>query len=623
MPKVRLDGWAADAGDNQRLESMNRPAPSATPPASAAPAAVRRFARFELVELIGGSSLSMAWWVRDPRDGAEKVMMAPRVQPSGAGAVERWQSAVQRGGRLDHPALIRPAELGDHQGWPFAIYRPEGRPLSQRLSGPVMPGAPHDVAAMTADLCRALARAHLGGVVHGDLQAWNVWVTGPERVKLMGIEVAGVAGDEAAKLPAGEHRETVRLRELAARDVSAVGVLLNWLLTGRPPLGLTDVVNVLAKLPPSGQELLRLPPPSELSLPIALRVIGNRATDRREAYRYRSAQAMLTALEGFLYARSNQGRSFLQEMRTKLRSVGGLPIVEESREALSKIESLLDERTSSVAELLLDDVSVAVEVLRSVNAAQQRDERRAGSSSVLTLHRAVAMLGLRGVRRVITGMKPWPGALKPFEADAFAQVIEQSRIAARVAQGLRPPGFDAEIVYLVTVLQSLGRLVLHYVFPEQAMQIRSVMAEGGERGGKSGRGWDAEINEETACLAVLGVDMDAITASALQHLGLDDSARTICRRIPINTNVQTTRQDDDLLRYTASCAIEAVDALQWPSDRAAIELSNVLQRYGRSLRIDLRALKRLLLPHGLDGDTLRSWVRRTPGATMDPEDDLL
>jgi non-specific serine/threonine protein kinase len=584
---------------------------------------VRRFARFELIELIGGSSLSMAWWVRDPRDGLDKVMVAPRVQPSGDGAVESWQQAVQRGARMDHPVLLRPAELGDHQRWPFAIYRPEGRPLSHRLAVPGAPGVPHEVAAIIAELCRALSRAHLGGVVHGDLQPWNVWVVGTDRVKLIGTEVAFGVDGEAAKLPPGELRETVRVREVAARDIAAIGVLMNWLLTGRAPLGRSDVVEVLAKLPPTGQELLRLPPVAELALPPALRIICNRATDRREANRYRSARTLLTAVEGWLDARAGSGKGFLVEVRDKLRTGGGFPISPEARDAFSKIEALLDERTSAVAELLLEDLAVALEVLRSVNAAQQRDERRAASSSVLTLQRAVAMLGLRGVRRVTAGMKPWPGTLKPHEADAFERVIERCRSAARVAQGLRPPGFDAEIVYLVTVLQNLGRLVLNYLFPEQAAQLRGVMLQGGERGGPSGRGWDGEINEETACLAVLGVDMDAITGAALQFMGLDANARTICRRMPLGAAVHPSRQDDDQLRITASCAIEAVDALQWHPDRAAVELSTVLQRYSRALRVDLKTLKRLLLPHGLEGDTLRAWVRRTPGATLDPEDDLL
>jgi non-specific serine/threonine protein kinase len=447
-------------------------------------------------------------------------------------------------------------------------------------------------------------------------------LVGTDRIKLIGAEVAGFQG-EAEKLPPGDLRESVRVREVSARDIAAVGVLMNWLLTGRPPLGQSDIVEVLAKLPPAGDELLRLPPAAEMSLPTGLRVICNRATDRREANRYRSARTLLTAVEGWLDARAGNGKGFLVEVRDKLRTGGGFPISEEAREAFARIETLLDERTSAVAELLLDDLAVAVEVLRTINAAQQRDERRAGSSSVLTLQRAVAMLGLRGVRRVATGMKPWPGALKPHEADAFERVIEQCRSAARVAQGLRPPGYDAEIVYLVTVLQNLGRLVLHYLFPEHAAQVRGVMFQGGERGGPSGRSWDGEINEETACLAVLGVDMEAITGAALQYMGLDANARTICRRMPLGATVHPSRQDDEVLRITASCAIEAVDALQWAPDRAAVELSTVLQRYSRALRLDLRTLKRLLLPHGLEGTTVRAWVRRTPGATLDPEDDLL
>jgi non-specific serine/threonine protein kinase len=589
---------------------------------SAAAPAVRRFGRFELLELVGRSSLSMAWLVRDPRDRAEKLMWSPRTQPPGGEATLAWLREAERASRVGHPGVARPIETGDHQGWPFLLYRPEGRPLSVRLAASGAPGAPMEVAALFVSLCRALASAHDAGVIHGDLQPWSIWVVGLDKVRLHGFEVASPPM-VAAHLAPGDPRQAQRVREGVSRDLACLGVLLHWMLTGRAPWGRVDVSEVLDRVGPQGAEVLRLPVATELPLPKALRVIADRATDRRVAYRYRSVRTLLTALEGWLDEKSGSGRGFLLEVKERLRASGGLPIHEETRERFQRIEQLENEPTGVVADLMLDDLALCLELLRGVNAQQQRDERRAGSASVLTLKRAVAMVGLRGVRRVATGLKRWPGGLKPHEVAPLEKVMDRCRSAARVAQGLRPPGFDAEIVYVITVLQNLGRIVLHHLFPEQAGYVRSLMTQDSGLAGASVREGEVEMTEETACLAVLGVDMEAITAQALQFMGLDATARAICRRMPLGVTIHPSRVDDDLLRMTASCAIEAIDALQGSPQRTAVELSTVLQRYGRALRVDLPTLKRLLLPHGLEGAALRAWVARTPGARMDPGDDLL
>lgn len=605
-----------DHGDHNQGR-MSTASSSTTVPSTAA----RRFGRFDLIELLGRSRRAMAWRVHDPRDGSEKLLFAPRLQFSGDEEVRRWLQRTERAARIDHPAIVRPIESGQQQRWPYLLFQAEGRPLTLRLLQGMAPGIPQEVAHIVVGAGRALAAAHDAGACHGDLQPWSVWLVGQDRVRLLGLEVATPPQTTAGS---ATDPDAEWLREGVARDVKALGVLLNWQLTAQRPLGLEDVDEVLEKLSPQGRDVLQVAEDGHLNLPKALKVICNRATDRQDTFRYRSMRTLVTAVEGWLDARQGGGRGFLQEVKDKLRSGGGFPISNDAAERFSRIEQFEEERTSFLSEMLLDELPVAIELLRSINARQQRDERRAGTASVLTLKRAVALFGLRGVRRAATGLKRWPGTLKPHETAHFSQVMDQCHSAARIAQSLRPAGFDAEIVFVVTLLQNLGRLVLQYHFPEQASYVRSVMFRQPERvSDADDRRVDLEMSEETACFAVLGVDMDAITSVAQQHLGLDADARAICRRMPLGAPVHPSRKDDDLLRFTASCAIEAMDALQWPADRAAADLGQVLHRYGRILKIDLPALKRLLMPHGLDGETLRAWIRRTPYAKADPDDDFL
>jgi eukaryotic-like serine/threonine-protein kinase len=142
------------------------------------------------------------------------------------------------------------------------------------------------------------------------------------------------------------------------------------------------------------------------------------------------------------------------------------------------------------------------------------------------------------------------------------------------------------------LLQNLGRLLVQYHFPEEALQIRELM-----RPAPPSRAGDVDepgLNEETAAFAVLGADIESIGTAVLRHWGLDDAVLTIARRLPLGTAVHAPESDDDVLRSVASCANEAVDALDMSTPRMAAAVQRVAQRYGRALGFDARELQQAL-----------------------------
>jgi non-specific serine/threonine protein kinase len=77
------------------------------------------------------------------------------------------------------------------------------------------------------------------------------------------------------------------------------------------------------------------------------------------------------------------------------------------------------------------------------------------------------------------------------------------------------------------------------------------------------------------------------------------------RRFSLGSAVRTIENDDDMLRATASCANELVDALNLPARHSAAALQRVAQRYGRALGMTLRDLQLAAQgesPHGDDGN---------------------
>jgi eukaryotic-like serine/threonine-protein kinase len=108
---------------------------------------------------------------------------------------------------------------------------------------------------------------------------------------------------------------------------------------------------------------------------------------------------------------------------------------------------------------------------------------------------------------------------------------------------------------------------------------------------QGGQADEPGMTEEGASLAVLGVDIDALGAAVARHWGLDESVLHMIRRFSTGTPVRAIESDDDMLRATASCANELVDAVSLSARHSAAAMQRVAQRYGRALGMTLRDLQ--------------------------------
>ncbi|HMO47206.1 MAG TPA: HDOD domain-containing protein [Rubrivivax sp.] len=575
--------------------------PSATDPAADA-AAARHFGPFRLLALLGRSRRSMAWRVRDSRHGdagRECLLMLPRQQPADAAASLRWEQAVRRASRLQHPVIAWPLEIGAWQRWPYVLYDAGGwQTLAERTQR--QPLAPIEAAAVLSRALQALAFAHEGGVAHRDLQAWMLLVGEHGAVRVIGFEAgcelqARQAPPVAAPRTSLEALQLDEQRAAAVVDVLCAGLLLHQLLSGQAALAEPDLAAAAARLPPAGRDLVRLPWQTPLPVPEALRAIANRATDRQARQRYRSARALARALEGWMQT-EGPGRGPLAMLLDRLHSAGTLPAAPDVAARTARLAAMDRERTNELAQVVLQDPGWAFELLRAANSAQLRALQASGNGSVLTVRRAIAMLGIDGVRRAALGLRPWPGPLSADAAQALHDQMAAAKRAARVAQALRPAGYDAEVAALVTLLQNLGRLTAGYHFPDEWQQIRRLMCPAPPE--HPGDAEEAGMSEQAASYAVLGAGIEAIGAAVARHWGLDEAVLQLIRRLPSATPPRPADSDDELLRALASCANEAVDALPLPLPRRAAALRRVAQRYARVLRIGHRDLQEALNASG-------------------------
>ncbi|MDP9045003.1 MAG: HDOD domain-containing protein [Pseudomonadota bacterium] len=574
---------------------------SSSAPAHAAP--IRAFGRFELRRLLGKSTSSMVWLAYDPRAGSDVMLTLPRVQPADSGALELWQRNVRLAARLNHPHLATPTEIGVQDHWPFvAVDRTRGVTLSERLAQHPTP-KPAEAVAWICGALEGLAFAHEAGVAHLDLQLHSLLLDERGGVAVMALGAAGnaptttddaVRGKSIERSMAMDPSELRAQRALGARDLLACGVLLHHLLTGQPALEQPDTALVITRMAPLGRELVRLPWSTPLPIPEALRAIANRCTSGQERLRYRNPRTLLGALNGWLAAQSEDGGGPLALLADRLRTVGHLPALPGLALRVAHITRLESQRTDEIADQVLDDMALSFELLRTLNTAQVQGTQIQGNGPVLTLRRIISLIGVNGVRQAANALRTWPGPLSEPQAAALQATLDQVRLAGHLAQALRPPGYDAQVVYLITVLQNLGRLMARYHFADEAEQIEQLM-----KPGQGPREPDAPeqpgLSAEAAAFAVLGTDIESLGAVVGRQWGLGDDVMHMARRLPSDAAVRKPDTDVEVLRLTASLANDLVDVLHRQSGaRGAAALAQVAQHYGRALSITAREVTEAL-----------------------------
>ena len=556
---------------------------------------MRSVGRFLLRTLVGRSERTMLWLADDPRYGQTMLLSLARAALAESALAEALVAA-RHAARLTHPHLAPVIEVGAHEQRLYVLHdHALGRPLAERLAAE-LPADPQQIAAWLAQALEGLAFAHDAGHSHGDIQPHHLLIDERGQARLAALPTCARAGAPAGERRGAESRglsmDPSRLRAqrgAAERDVLALGVLAHGLLAGAPAFDEPDVGRVVERLAPLGRETLRLPWGTAQPVSEALRVIVDRATHDQPRRRYLGARSFARALDGWRRADADDAGGPIALLLDRVTTVGHLPAMPGIGSTVRRLARTDRQHTSALAEQVLLDLALSFELLRQVNSAQARSVQGAGHGPVLTVRRAIALLGLDGVRSAAAALRAWPGPLAEDAAGELLRLIDRVRLAGQLAKQLRPAGYDAEIVFLLATLQNLGRLLIRYHFPDDAEQIAQLMRGTPESPHAGG------MDEQAAACAVLGTDLEAMTTAVARHWGLGDELLHMVRRLPLDRPVRTPDGDADLLRATASAANEVVDAIGAHAPaRLPLALAAISKRYARVLGLQPRVLEEAL-----------------------------
>lgn len=276
---------------------------------------VRHLGPYHLLEEIdrGGVGVVYRAWQDDlQREVAVKLLLPHRL--ADADSAERFQREAGLMANLDHAGILPVYATGEFAGTPYYCMKlAEGGNLANRVAD--YRGEWRGIATLAMELAAAIAHAHRHGVLHRDLKPSNVVFDAAGHALLTDFGLARrIEADDTLtgidtligtpRYAAPELISQPDARPTPAADIYGLGAIVYELLTGQPPFAELMPLQLL-------QQVRRLRPRSPRSIdpeiPAGLETICLRCLERRPGDRYRSADALVRALDRWLHRPRRRG----------------------------------------------------------------------------------------------------------------------------------------------------------------------------------------------------------------------------------------------------------------------------------------------------------------------------
>jgi tetratricopeptide (TPR) repeat protein/tRNA A-37 threonylcarbamoyl transferase component Bud32 len=305
--RATLDVPAPSLSDRKTRSGGNDPTVSVEADREV-PGERQRIANYEILGELGRGSMGVVYKARQL--GLNRLV-ALKMVLAGAHAdreqLARFSLEAEAVAGLHHPNIVQIYEVGAHDDLPyFSLEYLDGGSLAAKLEGKPQP--PGEAARILETLASAMACAHKQGIIHRDLKPANVLLTREGVLKITDFGLAkrlegassqtksgSLLGTPSYMAPEQASGQSAEVGPLS--DQYALGAVLYEMLTGRPPLVGTTMLETLELV--KNKDPL---PPSQLQpgVPRDLETICLKCLQKEPARRYASTEALIEDLHHFL-----------------------------------------------------------------------------------------------------------------------------------------------------------------------------------------------------------------------------------------------------------------------------------------------------------------------------------
>ena len=244
--------------------------------------------RYRPLKPLGSGGSGSVWLARDEETGLD---VALKIVPREGKAAARAEREAAAAARLRHPSCLRAYAFARDPRHVYIAYEyVPGRTFREAMRA----GELNDAAAVTAcaEICDALAHAHVAGILHRDVKPSNVLLAAG-RAKLLDFGLARMQeaetltaqGDVPGTLAYIAPERLAGEEATGAADVWAIGVMLWESLSGRHPFWHTSMLDTARAIGAGAPSLAELRP----DLPNGLIELVDRALSLDPAKRPRAA----------------------------------------------------------------------------------------------------------------------------------------------------------------------------------------------------------------------------------------------------------------------------------------------------------------------------------------------
>lgn len=547
-----------------------------------------RIGRFEIRGELGRGAQSIVWRGFDPqlqREVAIKTLHFTRRDAKQSAALLAEARMV---GRLRHPNIVPIYEAGEHDGDVYLVFEcVPGKNLAEFLK---QSGALPAVRAVTLlrPVLDAIGHAHAQGIIHRDLKPSNILLdeNGNPRVMDFGIATPTTGASDDPNIytgsPAYMAPEYVLRHEFSERsDLYAAGLILFEMLTGHRAVAGDDLYSILHRIANEDVHL-----PDSVAIDSRLRAILLKSIAREPDLRYQTATQFAEALDGYLepvdeqLSAGGERQTTIDFLLRRMRHKSDFPALSESVSAINKIASSDNESVGKLSNSILKDFSLTNKLLRLVNSAYYRP---AGGGSISTVSRAIVVLGFEVVRNIAITVLLFEHLQNKANANQLKEDFLRANLAGILAKDIAAAGVmrDLEQAFICALFHSLGRLLCQFYFPEEADEIRRVIAQKG-------------CSEDQSARQVLGISLEELGMAIARQWGFPAIIVGAMQRVPAGAVHKPVAQDERL-RALSGYANELCDmiAMATPEERDR-EMRKVMQRYSQLVVLEHETLQQVV-----------------------------